>query len=202
MIRRIRGELVAVRDGVVIIDVNGLGYEVIVCELLAERLGDRGIGSQVELATYYCERGGPSGAVPMLVGFESEAAREFFQQLLSVHQLGPVGAVKAMALPLGTIARAIELGDTTTLQTLPGVGKQRARDMVSKLQGKVGRFLEEGLEGLPEAAGDDLTIESLQVLAQIGLSRGEALKRVREVREAEPEISSADEIVRAVFRRK
>lgn len=201
MIRRIRGELVGVRDGAVVVDVNGLGYEVLVSGMLAERLRDRGVGSQVELATYYCERGGPGGAIPMLVGFESEAVREFFELLLSVHQLGPIGAVKAMALPVGTIARAIELSDTKTLETLPGVGKQRARDMVSKLQGKVGRFVAEELEPGAEAVGDELAMEALEILAQIGVSRGDALRRIQQVRQAEPEIETVDEIVRAVFRR-
>lgn len=202
MIRRIRGELVSVRDGAVVVDVGGLGYEVLVSEVLAERLSDRGVGSQVELSTYYCERGGPSGAIPMLVGFEGETAREFFELLLTVHQLGPIGAVKAMALPVGSIARAIELGDTKTLETLPGVGKQRARDMVSKLQGKVGRFIGEELEVGAEAAGDELTVQALEVLAQIGVTRGEGLKRIQQVRESDPEIETVDEIVRAVFRRK
>jgi len=202
MIRHLRGELAAVGDAGVVVDVNGAGYELLVPEPLAERLRDRGIGSHVELATYYCERGGPGGAMPMLVGFESESSREFFERLLSVPQLGPVGAVKALVLPISTIARAIELGDTKTLQTLPGVGKQRARDMVAKLQGKVGRFLEEDLAAAGAAPGDEVTLEAIEVLAQLGVPRDDAVRRLRDIREAEPEIASADQLVRAVFRRK
>lgn len=202
MIRHIKGELTAVEDAAVVVDVNGVGYEVLVSEPLADHLRDRGLGSRVELATYYCERGGPGGATPMLMGFESQTHREFFERLLSVHQLGPVGAIKALVLPISTIARAIELGDTKTLETLPGVGKQRARDMVSKLQGKVGRFVGEELEAAGEAAGDELTVEALAVLAQIGVSHHDAVRRIREVRKAEPELESVDAIVRAVFRRK
>ena len=84
MIRHIRGELVVVGDGSAVVDVNGLGYEVMVSVPLAERLRARGVGGRVELATYYCERGGPGGAVPMLVGFDNEAGRDFFEQLLTV----------------------------------------------------------------------------------------------------------------------
>ncbi len=201
-IRHLKGELAAVEDGAVVVDVNGVGYEVLVSEPLAERLRDHGLGSHVELATYYCERGGPGGATPMLVGFESEAGREFFERLLSVPQLGPVGAIKALVLPVSTIARALELGDTKTLETLPGVGKQRARDMVSKLQGKVGRFVGEELEAAGEAVGDEVAMQAVEVLAQLGVTRDQAIKRIREVREAEPEIESVDDIVRAAFRRK
>ena len=53
-----------------------------------------------------------------------------------------------------------------------------------------------------EAAGDELTVQALEVLAQIGVTRGEGLKRIQQVRESDPEIETVDEIVRAVFRRK
>ena len=136
------------------------------------------------------------------MGFAGEQERSFFELLLSVHNLGPMGAIRAMVLPIPTIAKAIELGDAKTLETLPGVGKQRARDMISKLQGKMAPFIE-GAEELEEApAGDELTVEALAVLTQIGLARGDALERIKAVREAAPDLDSVDEIVRAVFKRK
>ncbi|HUS81107.1 MAG TPA: Holliday junction branch migration protein RuvA [Armatimonadota bacterium] len=202
MIRHIRGELATVCEGAVVVDVGGVGYEVHVAEPLLDVLADRGVGAHVELATYHAEGGGPSGNAPRLVGFATEAERRFFELLLSVHNMGPMAAIRALVLPMPTIAKAIELGDARTLQTLPGVGKQRARDMISKLQGRMGEFIE-GLEEVRQTpAGDELTVEALEVLVQIGLARGDALERIKAVREASPELSSADEIVRAVFRRK
>ena len=202
MIRHIRGELTTVCEGSVVVDVAGIGYEVLVSEPLRDVLADRGPGSSVELATYHTEGGGPAGNAPRLMGFAGEAERSFFELLLSVHNLGPMGAIKALVLPIPTIAKAIELSDTKMLETLPGVGKQRARDMISKLQGKVAEYIE-GAEELGEApAGDELTVEALEVLSQIGLARGDALERIKAVREAAPDLDSADEIVRAVFKRK
>ncbi len=202
MIRHIHGELATVCSGSVVIDVGGVGYEVLVSEPLLEVLGERGVGAHVELATYYAEGGGPGGAAPRLVGFASENDRRFFELLLSVPKLGPMAASKALVLPIGTIAKAIELGDTKTLQTLPGVGTQRARDMVAKLQGKVGEFIDGPGEVCETPAGDQLTLDALEVLTQIGLSRGDALERMRAVREEAPDLDTVDEIVRAVFRRK
>jgi len=202
VIRFVRGELVSVDEEKAIVDVGGVGYEVSISAPFAQSLRERGAGAKVTIHTYHCERGGAAGGgTPMLVGFETELERSFFEDLLTVHQLGPVGACRAMALPVATIARAISLGDETTLKRLPGVGKQRARDMISKLQDKMERYLAAG-EELPERPTDELTSEALAILMQLGLSPSEALERIAAVREASPEIDEADKLVRAVFRRK
>jgi Holliday junction DNA helicase RuvA len=199
----VHGELVSVHESSVVVDVGGIGYEVNVAPPFARELHDRGLGTTVKIFTYHTERGGAAGSgTPMLVGFRSELDREFFEELLSVHQLGPVGACKAMALPVPTIAKAISLGDESKLKELPGVGKQRARDMISKLQEKMEPYLA-GDEEVPErAAADDLSAEAMAILTQLGLSQSEALQRISAVREDQPDIDEADELVRAVFRRK
>ena len=203
MIRFVHGELVTVNEDTVIIDVGGIGYEVNVSSPFAQELRERGPGSTIKVYTYHCERGGAAGGgTPMLVGFGSELDRQFFEDLLSVHQLGPVGACRAMTLPVPTIAKAISLGDETKLKELPGVGKQRARDMISKLQEKMEPYLAGEEAAAERPAGDDLTAEALAILTQLGLSQSDALQRISIVREAEPDIDEADELVRAVFRRK
>ncbi|MFP4249399.1 MAG: Holliday junction branch migration protein RuvA [Armatimonadota bacterium] len=203
MIRFVHGELVTVNEDNVIIDVGGIGYEVSVSPPFARELEERGIGSRVKVFTYHSERGGAAGGgTPMLVGFASERDREFFEELLSVHQLGPVGACKAMTVPVPSIARAIADGDEASLKKLPGVGKQRARDMISKLQEKMTPYLvgEEEAAGRPES--DELTAAALEILTQLGISQSDALKRISAARENRPEITEADELVRAVFRRR
>jgi Holliday junction DNA helicase RuvA len=203
VIRFVHGELVSVDDDSVVIDVGGIGYEVNVSPSFALDLRERGVGAKVRVFTYHCERGGAAGSgTPMLVGFASELDREFFEELLSVHQLGPVSACKAMAVPVASIAKAISLGDETALKKLPGVGKQRARDMISKLQEKMAPYLAGEEAAAERPAGDDLTAAALAILTQLGLSQSEALQRISAVREAQPEIDEADELVRAVFRRK
>ena len=203
MIRFVRGELVSIDDGTVVIDVGGVGYEVSVSPPFEQNLRGRGTGSSVKVFTYHCERGGAAGSgTPMLVGFESELERCFFEELLTVHQLGPVGACRAMAVPVSSIAKAISLGDETALKQLPGVGKQRARDMISKLQERMEPYLAAG-EAMPEReAMDALTAEAVAILTQLGFSHSEALERIGAIREDRPEITEADELVRAVFRRK
>jgi holliday junction DNA helicase RuvA len=203
VIRFVHGELVTVNEDNVVIDVGGIGYEVNVSPPFARELEERGIGSRVKIFTYHSERGGAAGGgTPMLVGFGSERDREFFEELLSVHQLGPVGACKAMVAPVSSIARAIADGDETSLKKLPGVGKQRARDMISKLQEKMAPYLVGVEDVAARPAGDELTSAALEILTQLGLSQSEALKRISAVREDRPEIEEAEELVKAVFRRK
>lgn len=203
MIRFVHGELVAIENAAAVVDVGGIGYEISVSPPLEQSLRERGTGSSVRIFTYHCERGGAAGSgTPMLVGFESELERRFFEELLTVPQLGPVGACKAMAVPVSAIAKAISLGDETALKQLPGVGKQRARDMISKLQERMEPYLAAGVK-LPEReAQDELTTEALAILTQLGISQSEALERIGAVREERPEITEADELVRAVFRRR
>ena len=203
MIRHVHGELAGLCAGAVIIDVGGIGYEVMVSEPLREVLADRGTGAHVELATYYAEGGGgPGGSAPRLMGFVSENERDFFQLLLGVPRLGPTAAIKALVLPIATIAKAIELGDTKALETLPGVGKQRARDMITRLQGKMSEFMDADATADDTPSADQLTLDTLAVLTQIGLGRGDALDRIRAARETGPDLDTVDEIVRGVFKRK
>ncbi len=204
MIRRIRGELVSIDSQAVLIDVGGIGYEVEVPEPVREALSDRGLGSTVELFTYHYLHEEAARITPHLVGFQTEMQRDFFQRLLEVPRVGPMAALRAFVLPAGRLAHAIEVEDIDVLKSLPGVGPQRARDMIARLKGKLGQFVD--IAELPEveAAGprSDTEADALEVLMQLGLSRSDALHSIVAVTTANPELQSADEIVREVFRKR
>jgi len=204
MIRRIRGELVGAYDESVLLDVGGMTYEVHVPAPVREAVCDRGTGSTVELFTYYYLQSDGNRSTPYLIGFSTELERAFFERLLDVPRMGPLAALRALALPVGRIARAIELQDTEVLKSLPGIGRQRARDMVATLQGKLGEFVD--VAELPEVefAGprSDIETDALAVLVQLGISHADALHGIVQVTEASPDLQSADEIVREVFRQR
>ena len=204
MIRRIRGELVGAYAESVLIDVGGLSYEVHVPEPVREAVWDRGLGSTVELFTYYYLQSDGNRATPWLIGFQTELQLEFFERLLDVPRMGPLAALRALVLPVGRIARAIELQDEHLLKSLPGVGRQRARDLVATLQGKLGAFVD--MAELPEVAmagpRSDTESAALEVLMQLGVSRAEALHSIVQVTAADPSLTAVDEIVREVFRQR
>ncbi len=82
-----------------------------------------------------------SRATPVMIGFRDALERDFFEGFIQVASIGPRTAVKAIALPIPMIAAAIESGDTRVLTRLPGVGTQKAREIVAKLQGKMSAYL-------------------------------------------------------------
>jgi len=203
MISRLRGVLRAIREDHCEVSVGGVYYEVMLPPAVAERLAERPVGAEVELFTYHYLQLDPQKAVPVLLGFESEYQRDFFELLTQVPKFGPRAALRAMALPVLTLARAIETQDIRLLRSLPGVGPQKAKDLVATLEGKVGAFLHapdevpaEAVEPLSEGESD-----AVDLLEQLGMPRAEAMQRVMALRREHPDVQAADRIVRMVFRK-
>ena len=118
-------------------------------------------------------------------GFSNAIERDFFEALLSVASIGPRSAARAFSQPMSAIAGAIERADQTFLKSLPGIGQQKARDIVAKLQGKVAKFLLIQDAPVPVvAAMPDFASEALAVLLQLEYKRAEAEAMVRDTLEA------------------
>ncbi|MBC7287776.1 MAG: hypothetical protein H5T86_06975 [Armatimonadetes bacterium] len=202
VISRIRGKLIRVSTHACEVEANGLCYEVLLPPTVAERLAERTEGAEVELYTYYYLQTEGQRIVPQLLGFETEYQRDFFALLVQVPKLGPKAALRAMALPVRTLAEAIRAGDTKLLRSLPGVGPQRAKDIVSQLEDKVDRFLQvpETTEVAVSLPRSEAEADAVDVLEQLGMTRAEALRLVSRVRLQHPEAQTVDEIVRLVFR--
>lgn len=205
MICRIRGSLVSVGPETVEVEVGGLGYEISVSPATAEHLSEREAGTTVELHVYNFLQIDGNRGLPVLMGFESPGHLRFFERLLDVPRFGPRGALRSMTIPVATYAKAIEIGDTKLLRSLQGVGPQKAKDIVASLQGKMGPFVdvaevEEARRpaAKPESDAED---EALLVLESLGVTRAEALRSILALREHDPPLTTADEIVKAVFRR-
>ena len=197
MIRHIKGELVEVDGERAIVEVNGLGYEVIVPELVADWLAARGPGAQVTLHTYYYLALDPSRARPMLLGFESPAQVALFEKLQEVPRIGPRQAARLLAAPVSSIARAIELGDVKFLRSLPGVGAAKARDIVNSLRGKMAEFagMDEAVPVAEGAAQPSTQSDAIEVLIQLGHTAAEARHRVMAALTRTPDITTVDALV-------
>jgi len=96
MIGRLKGRLVERHNQRLVIDVNGVGYEVFVPGVVARWAESLKIGDEVELVTLYLLQMEPGRATPMLLGFRNELEREFFERLLSVPKLGRSGSVATL----------------------------------------------------------------------------------------------------------
>ncbi|HVF10835.1 MAG TPA: Holliday junction branch migration protein RuvA [Abditibacteriaceae bacterium] len=206
MISKISGNLTARGEGSIVVSVGGLGYEVFVPLVVAKALEAVPLGEPLELETIYYLQVDQTRATPVLLGFQNAIEKEFFEKLLTVPKMGPKGALSAFARPVSTLATAIETANYTVLQGLPGIGKQKARDLVATLQGKLAKFalmqdadLEKRLGAKPVPS--DVMEEALQMLLMLGHKRAEAERMVQEALAAEPSTPDAESLVRVIYRK-
>jgi Holliday junction DNA helicase RuvA len=202
MFSRISGSLIERDHEHVVLDVGGLGYEIILPPCVAEKITVPS-GERVTLEIYaVLNVDGNSGRFTYY-GFTNAIEREFFESLLSVASIGPRSAARAFSQPMSAIAGAIDRGDHTYLKTLPGIGQQKARDIVAKLQGKVAKFLLIQDAPAPQpAAMPDFADESLAVLLQLEYKRNEAEAMIRDTLDAAPGIKDAEALLAEIYRRK
>lgn len=202
MFSRISGALIERNHEHIVIDVNGLGYDVVLPPCVAEKLPSA-LGEPVTLEVYsVLNVDGNSGRFSYY-GFTNAIEREFFESLLSVASIGPRSAARAFSQPMSAIAGAIDRGDHAYLKTLPGIGQQKARDIVAKLQGKVAKFLL--IQDAPKPAAEvmpDFADEALAVLLQLEYKRAEAETMIRETLDASPRIADAETLLAEIYRRK
>jgi Holliday junction DNA helicase RuvA len=207
MISAICGNLSEVLEDRVVIEVNGLSYEVLVSPVTLGALIPKR-DQEVSLKTIFYIQGTPGvgNMIPVLVGFMSETEKAFFEHFITVGGIGPRAALKALTMPAGRIARAIEDGDVPVLTTLPGIGKQRAAKIIAELKGKVDRFAvapdeDRDVVTPPGVTGEDNIVEeAIEVLMQLGYRRQEAEDMVRRAIRKHEEITSAEDIIQEIFR--
>src|SRR3989338_5677670 len=141
MISHISGKIKKMKDSSVVIDVSGLSYEVLIPPAVMKSIDSaKSTDGNISFVTYHYYQMEPSKAIPVLIGFLNEVEKEFFEQFIKVSGVGPKAACRALSVPFSAIADAIDRGDAAFLKTLPGIGEQKAREIIAKLQGKVGKF--------------------------------------------------------------
>ena len=205
MISRIRGTVREIRDLQALIEVSGICYDVFMpaslLRLLPERMTPAG---EIELVTFHYQQLEVGRGIPVLIGFFNEVEREFFTRFISVAGVGPRAALKALTQPLASIAQAIDEGDMSMLRLLPGIGEQRAKEIVAKLQGKVGKYaLIQAKETVPSAdedASSTLEDEAVAILVQLEYKKTEAKEMVHDAVRRNPKIKTSEELLNEVYR--
>ena len=161
MIGRLRGMLVTNRAGVVCIDVNGVGYEVVMTPRDVSALP--GIGEEIVVHTHTHVREDDLS----LYGFGSEGDRDLFRVLLTASGVGPKVAQSMLAsLDAQQIVMAIVNEDPEALTVAPGVGKRGAQKIVLELAPKLA-----GKEIEVVGGGDLVSVR--QALEGLGYSTAE-----------------------------
>lgn len=207
MISYITGKLKKKKENSVVLENNGLCYEVLIpqtvmCVLAKNCIPD----STVSLVTFHYHQIEPSRSTPVLIGFLNEIEKEFFERFITVSGVGPKAALRALNLPISTIAQAIDTGDTALLKSLPGIGEQRAKEIIAKLQGKVGKFglIQDGqpAAGLTPKLGGDIKEEALEVLLQLQYSHSEAKGMIEKAIQRNSQVKNVEDLLNEVYKQK
>ncbi|OGP63923.1 MAG: ATP-dependent DNA helicase RuvA [Deltaproteobacteria bacterium RBG_13_47_9] len=203
MIRYIEGRLLKKEEDRVVVLANGVGYEILLPATVRKTFNPKKAGEEgegVKLYVYYHQT--ERQPKPLLIGFNYEPEKEFFEKFITVEDIGPPTAVKALVLPIPRIARAIEERDSKTLERLKGIGKRTADKIIATLQGKMGKFALMREDQIPmEVEVVDFTKQVEEVLVKdLGHKVSEAQQLVKEAVKRNPNITTPEELFEEVYR--
>src|SRR3954471_13487443 len=148
MIASLTGTLKQVEEDRILLEAGPILYELLVPASDVNRLKDD-VGLEMTFHTIFYLQGDAAGGSiePRLIGFLRREDKKFFEKFITVKGIGPRKALKALALPTGDIAQAIESKDAKFLCALPEIGKRTAEQIVAELSGKVKDFASPIVEG-------------------------------------------------------
>jgi len=206
MISAVKGKILRQNETSIILEAGALSYEVLTPISVLQRLKEnQDSDGNIRLITYHYYQMTPSSGVPVLVGFLNEVERDFFLEFIKVSGIGPRAAVKALNKAIGEIAQAIDRGDTKYLKTLPGIGEQKAREIVAKLQGKMGKFTlirdRVSTQSLTKEMGE-IEEEALNILLQLQYKRGEAEVMIKKAFERSTQLTTSEELLNEIYKQR
>ena len=140
---------------------------------------------------------------PRLIGFTSDAEREFFELVCSVDGVGVKKTLKAMVRPVRDVAEAIVERDADRLTLLPGIGPAVADRIIAKLHRKMTPFaLMVGVDSAGDGAESvgDLASQALQALVGLGHSTSDARSKLEAILGTGASFSSVEDVLREVYR--
>lgn len=212
MIATLAGRIAQKLEDRVILETAGVGYEVFLPPVAMRQLETMPAGNgtgDIRLVIYFhATRDQPR---PVLIGFTSELDREFFEKLITVKDVGPMAAARALAAPIGEIAAAIARQDEKYLRALPGIGPQKAKNIVAQLQTKVAKFAlaRDGAVEVAAATASRPMAPSEEALRdlvwevltkQLGHRPSEASELITSAFKRRPGIASVEELFDEIYR--
>lgn len=200
MIGRLRGTLAEKQPPHLIIDVNGLGYELEVPMTTLYRLPP--VGQPVTLHTHLVVR----EDAQLLYGFTERREREFFRELIRLNGVGPKLALALMSgLDVDELVRCVQAQDTSALVKVPGVGKKTAERLLVELKDRfkawetapsMFQLVSDGPQGTG-AAAPTAENDAVSALISLGYKPQEASKAVSAIKEKG---LSSEELIRRALK--
>jgi len=199
MIGRIQGTLLYCQPPELLVDVNGVGYDVQVPMTTIYQLPV--LGENVVLHTHLSV----SETAQNLFGFIEGSDRALFRKLIKVSGVGPKMALGIMSLDSKDIVRCVSEENVAALVKIPGVGKRTAERLIVELRGKLAEWESPGAEGQPETAEQPVSVNEKQLLNEaesalvnLGYKPSDASKAVMKV--YSEEITRSEDLIRLALK--
>ena len=200
MIGYIEGKILKKEEDRILILTNQIGYEVLLPAIVMKSLQNKNVGEEIALYIFFQQT--ERQPKPVLIGFNLEVEKEFFQHFLSVEAIGPLKAVRALNLPVREIAAAIESGEISKLTQLKGIGRRTAQKIIATLEGKMGKFAlirSKDHEEMP--LDEDFSKQVLDVMIkQLGHRAADARPMIDKALKRNRSIATAEELFDEVYR--
>lgn len=196
MIGRIQGKLLEKNLPEVLVDINGLAYELMVPMSTVYALP--ALGETVTLHTHFVVR----EDAQLLFAFASLDERQLFRTLIKVNGVGPKMALAILSgIEIDDFVRGVRDGDTSALVKVPGVGKKTAERLIIEMRDRVKEWhLDETLPAndLQQAPLVDIGAEAESALIALGYKPQEAAKAISAVNDAS--LNTSEELIRAALK--
>jgi Holliday junction DNA helicase RuvA len=206
VIGRLKGELIEKQPPQLVIDVNGVGYEVEASMNTFYRLPE--LGKQVTLYTHFVVR----EDAQLLYGFYERDERALFRTLIKANGVGPKLAITILSgISTSEFIRCVNEGDTASLIKLPGVGKKTAERLIVEMKDKIAalglaapdEFQLSSMAGpdtQTETATTDHRAEAESALIALGYKPVQASKVIQQVHKTLGDGASSEELIRSALR--
>ena len=188
MIAFLRGRVLDKQPNRIIVDVQGVGYELHVPLSTYYDIGEEGSEVSVRVYTHVRED------ALQLFGFLTELERQLFERLISINGIGPKLAIAVLSgLDPRELVAAVQRGDVARLVSIPGVGKKTAERIVLELRDRLQQLAVPVMASTPASTGADrLRIDLISALQNLGYHRPQAEKAVESTLASSPDATFED----------
>jgi Holliday junction DNA helicase RuvA len=180
----LRGTLIEKSPSRLIVDVGGVGYDVLVPLSTFYVLGDAGAAVTLRIHTHVRED------VIALYGFITKLEQDLFERLIAINGVGPKLALAVLSgIEPAELIRAVRLQDVARLTAIPGVGKKTAERIGLELKDRLPAALQAASPAATlRAPVDQVRDDLLSALVNLGYHRPLAEKAIEKVLQAEPDV--------------
>ncbi|MEJ8473046.1 Holliday junction branch migration protein RuvA [Roseibium algae] len=197
MIGKLKGTVDSYGEDFVILDVNGVGYQVHCPSRILQTLPRAGEAAVLAIETFVRED------MIRLYGFSDDAEREWFRLLMTVQGVGAKVALALLGiLKTSEIANAIALGDKATISRAPGVGKRVAERILGELKDKAPSFasVDAGTISVSQTVNENIAArpvaEAVSALTNLGYGQPQASAAVARAMQSAGEDASTETLIR------